>query len=153
MDSMQIGEISRRYRSGQSTSDIARDLRIRSVDVIACIRGLQPPSMGTRIARPSAAERPAPAVPAPVPSEPQRALVARPQRRPAPAPQPVVPPVAPVVVPLVAQMVASEPDDMDDDEPVVRQGCPPGWLVTEADYHAAFERSGGRFVDAVLKQR
>lgn len=144
MDIVQIGEISRRYRSGQSTSDIARDLRLRSVDVIACIRGLQPPSMGTRIARPSTAERPD--VPAPAPAPIRRDVAgppaARPLRRPAPAPQPAVP------------VVAGEVDDVeDDDEPVVRQGCPPGWLVTEADYHAAFERSGGRFVDAVFKHR
>lgn len=145
MDIAQIGEISRRYRSGQSTSDIAHDLRLRSVDVIACIRGLQPPSMGTRIARPSAAERPIPAMPAPVQAEPAPAPAARPQRRPAPAPQFAVQPVAP--------LVSGEPEDVDDDEPMLRQGCPPGWLVTEVEYHAAFERSGGRFVDAVFKQR
>ncbi|NYZ16497.1 hypothetical protein HL658_28475 [Azospirillum sp. RWY-5-1] len=149
MDSLQIGEISRRYRSGQSTSDIARDLRLRSVDVIACIRGLQPPSMATRIARPSAAipattipatTMPA-AAPAPAKAEPARTPAARPLRRPAPVPQPVLP------------EVSGELDDLDEDEPVIRQGCPPGWLVTEAEYHAAFERSGGRFVDAVFKHR
>lgn len=146
MDSMQIGEISRRYRSGQSTTDIARDLRLRSVDVITCIRGLQPPSMGTRIARPSVAERveaPDPiAAPAPIRREPAPPQAARPSRRAAPAPQPVI------------QATAGEPDELDDDdEPVVRQGCLPGWLVTEAEYHAAFERSGGRFQDAVFKRR
>lgn len=133
-------EIAHRYVSGQSTYDIAQDLNIRLIEVIGRIRALRldPPGMGVRYSPECEAEAGPATARAPVRSlaqAPERRLsaAAAMQKRPVPVP--------------------AADNDPDDDEPVQRNGCPRGWLVSEVELAALFARAGGRFEDVVIRAR
>jgi hypothetical protein len=171
-------EIARRYVAGQSTSDIARELNIRPSEVIGYIRTskLQPPGMGVRYvpANDGAAAAESAAVPPSTeaaqprpcrPAEPGKALPARSQINrtraveqarlsgSAAATHRPTPPDDTTTASESTSPASRSDEDWDDDEPPRRRGCPPGWLVSEAEYDAAFRRSGGRFEDVVFKQK
>jgi hypothetical protein len=91
-----------------------------------------------RAPRPLAADRPAVAKPATdKPAVAQQSLPAVAVPKP---PMPTVP-------------ASYVDEDLDDDEPVRRAGCPRGWLVSEARLEALFAPSLGRFEDVVFKQK
>lgn len=155
------------YKAGRGITDIAGMLGLRAVEVIGVIRtnNIQPPSMAVRRqALPEAmvalASQPAPCVPAPQPAAPPEAEPAGElPRRPAPRPMASRPMAArpeaakPAKAKAAAQELADDDfDDDDDDARPSNNGKPRGWLLPEAAVAALYARSGGRYVDVVLKQ-
>ncbi|QJE72225.1 hypothetical protein HHL28_03130 [Aerophototrophica crusticola] len=156
------------YKAGHGITDIAAMIGVRAAEVIGVVRtnNVQPPSMAVRRqALPDAvaalASQPAPCVPAPQPVVIPAAeeLPELPARRTAPRPMASRPAAArpEAAKPAKAKPAAQDfaDDDFDDDEDDVRpssNGKPRGWLMPEAAVTALYAKSGGRYVDVVLKQ-